>query len=157
MSRNFKISVGRVRVTRAAHPSEAGYIRSMRMQMDQIKKNLEDAIRKVEGATAESIVYALEPVFELSQEYVPKDTLKLMHSGFVEVDKESRSGVIRAAIGYGKHGVPHYAAFVHERVDIPHAGNTRSKFLEAAVNERIGVFGRRLARRVQELTGLDGG
>jgi len=153
VGQTLSFTVGRVRVTSASHPSEAGYIRSMRLQMEQIEKIIMGAIANIEGATPGAIRYALQPIYDRSQELVPVKTGKLKRSGFLEVQTESRSGRVRAAVGYGKHGRPLYAAFVHEMVHIPHAKGTQAKFLETAVNEKIGVFKRRLVRHLAENAG----
>ena len=146
--------IGRLRVTKAAHPSEAGYIRSMRIQTDHLAAIIKQVSDNVHAATAPAIQYALQPIFEKSQEYVPVDTGRLKRSGFNRVDKESRSGNVRVLIGYGRYGKPHYAAFVHEMVHIPHARGTRAKFLEDAVNEGLHLFKRRLVRRMGQLAGF---
>lgn len=148
------IQVGRQRVTVAASPSEAGYIRSIRGQMDIIKKNMLKLIEGIEGATPEAIRFGLEPIFEESQRLVPVDTGVLKQSGYIEVRTEPRGGRIRAEIGYGLHGRPHYAGFVHEMVHIPHAPPTQAKYLEAAINTKIGDFQRRVGFFLQKATGL---
>lgn len=148
------IQVGRQRVTVAAHPSEAGYIRSIRSQMDVITKNMLKLIEGIENVTPHAIRFGLEPIFTESQRLVPVDTGDLKASGYVEVRTESRGGRVRAEIGYGKHGRPHYAGFVHEMVQIPHAGVTQAKYLEAAVNKHIGDFVRRVSLFIQKGTGL---
>ncbi len=156
MAGPLSLSIGRVRITRAAHPSEAGYIVSMRNQWAAIEKVILQAIDNVGRVTPGAITYALQPIFDRSQELVPVDTGKLKRSGFIETQTEYRSGRVRAAIGYGKHGSPHYAAFVHEMVNIPHAKGTQAKFLETAVNEKLGLFKRRLIRHLATQSGLKG-
>lgn len=146
------VSVGRVRVTRAVTPSEAGYIVHMRKQADQLGNIIQDVIDRVENATPEGILYALEPVMELSQQYVPVLKGKLKASAFQEV-KQTASGA-QATIGYAKHGQPHYAAFVHEMMNRRHAHGKRAKFLESAINERIHIFAARLIEFMRAKTGL---
>lgn len=148
------ISVGRVRVTVAASPSEAGYIRGIRTQMNVIMKNMQKLIDGVENATPQAIKFGLIPMFEESQRLVPIDTGNLKASGYVEVRTEPRGGRIRAEIGYGRHGRPHYAGFVHEMLQIPHAPPTQAKYLEAAINKHIGEFPFRIARFMQKATGI---
>ena len=148
------IQVGRQRVTVAASPSEAGYIRSIRKQMDAIRKNMQKLIVGIENATPHAIKFGLEPIFEESQRLVPVDTGDLKASGYVEVRTEGRSGRVRAEIGYGLHGKPHYAGFVHEMIHIPHAGATQAKYLEAAINKHIGDYVRRVALFMQKATGI---
>lgn len=149
------LQVGRQRVTAAAHPSEGGYIRTIRGQMDGIMNNMLKLIEGIEGATPAAIRFGLRPIFEESQRLVPVDTGDLKQSGYVEVRTESRSGRVRAEIGYGLYGRPHYAGFVHEMVHIRHAAPTQAKYLEAAVNSKLGDFVRRVGFFLQKATGLD--
>ena len=148
------VSVGRVRVTSAISPGEPGYIRSMRLQMEHITSQLNLAASKVKFVTAKGMLYALEPIMELSQELVPVDTGRLKRSAFSEVVKISKG--FRASIGYARYGQPKYAAFVHEMVHIPHnrPAKAQAKFLEAAVQQRIGHFERRLFYYVKEQMGF---
>ncbi len=148
----IRASVGRVRVTSATLPGEPGYIRSMRLQMDQIAKVLKEAIDGVERVTAQGIAFALEPILARSQELVPEDSGKLKRSAFIETF-ESATGP-GAIIGYARFGQPHYAAFVHEMIHIPHARGKSAKFLEIAVNEKTGIFKRRLFRYITENSGF---
>jgi hypothetical protein len=73
-------------------------------------------------------VEALEPTFDKSQELVPVLTGALKRSGFLGVG-ESRGKKV-AEIGYGRGGVPFYAARVHEDLDVYHKPPTQAKFLE---------------------------
>jgi hypothetical protein len=154
----IQATIGRIRVTKAAYPSEAGYIRSMRLQTDELERVIQQVARKVGFATPDAIVYALQPIFDRSQELVPVDTGKLKRSGFLKTDREYRSGRVRAQVGYAQHGQPHYAAFVHEMLHIPHhsPAGASAKFLEIAVNEKLGSFKDRLVARMTQQVGLKG-
>ena len=145
-------TIGRVRVTKAVSPGEPGYIRSMRLQMDHIAQNLEKVAEQFTFATAKGMAYAMEPIMELSQELVPVDKGVLKRSGFIEVRKITRG--YKAVIGYAKYGKPHYAAFVHEMLHVPHQKGKQAKFLEAAVQQRIGHFERRLRAYVTSQMGF---
>ena len=145
-------SVGRVRVTVAASPSEAGYIQSIRKQMDAIGQNLKKVTDRIQNITPEALIFGVQPIFDRSQELVPVDTGTLKSSGFIET-RETSQGV-GVFVGYGRFGKPHYAGFVHERLDIRHAKGKQAKFLEAAVNEKIGDFTRRVALYIKRETGL---
>jgi hypothetical protein len=138
----IKLTLSRERVTRVVSPSEAGYIRFMRGQMEGIMANMTNVVAHIQNVTAHAIVFGLEPAFKRSQELVPVDTGDLKRSGFLEV-RPRKSGV-DAAIGYGRFGQPSYAAMVHERLDFRHAPPTQAKFLETAINEHIGDFQRRV-------------
>ena len=146
-------NIGRVRITGSAKRGEKSYIRSVRVQMDEIIRNLNTVIKNVERATPGAIEEALMPIFELSQEYVPYDTGKLFRSGFLRQEK-TRSGNVRVAIGYAKHGVPYYAGWVHEMMHIPHQKGKSAKFLERAVNERIHIFKYRLQEEMSKRSGM---
>lgn len=140
----FGTSVGRIRVTSVVSPSEAGYIRSMRDQasdMDQVIKNV---IKKFRTVSADAMMFAAQPIMDRSQELVPVDTGRLINSAFLFKGPESKLGNIKVFMGYARFGQPHYAAFVHERVDIKHAKGKSAKFLEKAVNEKLPVFTSRL-------------
>lgn len=145
-------SVGRVRVTRAAQPSEAGYIRSIHEQMKAIEQNLLALINRIENVTPEALEFGLLPVFERSQELVPVDTGRLKASGFIETRQEAQG--TSAVVGYGRFGIPAYAGFVHEMLDIPHAPPTQAKFLETAINEKMGDFERRVGFFIAKETGI---
>ncbi len=145
-------SVGRVRVTVAASPSEGNYIRTMRKQMEGIIGSVKKVIDRIEKVTPAALVFGVQPIFDLSQELVPIDTGDLKASGFIET-RETSSGT-GVFVGYGRFGKPHYAAFVHEMVNIPHAKGKQAKFLEAAVDQKIGDFERRVALFMSRETGL---
>ena len=149
-SPQFGFSVGRIRVTSAASPSEGRYIQNMRNQTKDLNDIIKKVMDHVVGVTPHAIIHALEPIYDRSQELVPKDTRKLMKSGFIEVNTEGRSGNVRALIGYARFGKPQYAAFVHEMVHIPHARGESAKFLEIAINEKIGNFDRRLTNYMRQ-------
>lgn len=147
-----RATIGRVRVTSAVSPGEPGYIRSMRLQMDQIAKVLDDAVKNIKGVTAQGMAYALEPIMIASQKIVPYDKGVLHDSGFIEV-RESIAGPV-AVIGYARYGQPHYAAFVHEMLHIPHQKGKSAKFLEIAINQGMGLFKRRLINYIVANSGL---
>ena len=107
-----------------------------RLAMAQIIKQYADLIGKLKGATPEILKQALMPTFKRAQYYVPEDTGVLWESGKVTVE-------------IGKHGKPvgsitfgsteaWYAALVHEYVWLNHQAPTRSKYLQAAMEENIG-------------------
>lgn len=152
MAEPLQLNIGRVRRTVAASPSEKAYIKSIRDQMAVIRNNLLKVINHIENITPEAIRFGLKPIFDESQRLVPVDTGDLKASGFIEVRKTSTGAT--AAIGYARHGRPNYAGFVHERLDFRHASPTQAKFLEVAVNTRIGDFQRRVVLFYQKQAGL---
>ena len=150
------VSIGRVRRTRVVSPSEAGYITSMNRQAQALTDKILQVAQNVGDATPDAILFALQPIYERSQELVPVRTGKLKSSGFLTIITTTANNV-KAAIGYARYGQPHYAAFVHEMVHIPHAKGTQAKFLEAAVNEKIFQFERRLTNYLRNAGGFANG
>jgi len=143
----FNITIGRVRANRRViSPSEARYVESMREQAEELSGAIQAVIDRFPTATREAIKEGLDPIYDLSQEYCPVgETENLINSAFME-DRDRAVGPM-VVIGYAKHGKPHYAAIVHERTWVKHAGARASgaraksaKFLERAVNERIHIF-----------------
>jgi hypothetical protein len=147
-------SVGRTRVpgTMRFNPGSATYVRAIKTQMDQISMRLEKTIKNIKDVTPEAVIYGLQPILELSQQYVPVDTGDLKRSGFIEARKTTTG--TRAVIGYAKNGVPNYAAWVHEMMHIPHAKGKSAKFLERAVNERIHILKPRIVDYLKQKAGL---
>ena len=142
MAAMLQLSVGRERVTSAATPSEASYIKSIRNQMRVVRENMEAITNHVDNITPEALEFGLKPIFEESQRLVPVDTGRLKRSGFIET-RRTAGGTI-AAIGYGRFGIPHYTAVVHENLLFRHAQPTQAKFLEVAISTKLGDFRRRV-------------
>ena len=103
--------------------------------MADIVNRYRQLIAHAVGVTPEFLVFALQPVFDKSQEYVPVRTGALKRSGYIEAQQQSGGAI--AEVGYARGGQPQYATLVHELVDIPHAPPTRSKFLQAALEEEF--------------------
>jgi hypothetical protein len=95
-------------------------------------------IRQLRSATPTIIYDALMPVFNRSQVYVPKKTGALMASGHLQVGT-TLSGRPEGSITYGGKDAP-YAALVHEMTGRAHSPPTRSKFLQAALEEELDSF-----------------
>jgi len=87
-------------------------------------------------------VYGLEPIYDESQRLVPVDRGKLKASGFLEINR--RKNGVTVYMGYGRHGRPHYAAIVHERLDFQHLPPTQAKYLEDAVKTKLSTMERRI-------------
>lgn len=104
----------------------------MRNSLGDILENLNMFINGVNDAIPEVLEEGLRPTFDKSLEYCPVASGVLRDSGYLEV--ESFRGKHVVAIGYGKGGRPSYAVFVHE-MPFAHEAPTRSKFLEAALDE----------------------
>lgn len=121
--------VGRQKVTHSTGPYEAGYVKSISRQLDKVIANYTSLISELRINSEDVIYDALEPTFQLSQKYCPKDTRRLVNSGFIEKAKDKA----RVVLGYAKQGNPPYAAMVHELTHLNHKSPTRSKFLLAAL------------------------
>jgi len=143
MAAILQLNVGRQRRTSVVGPSESAYIGQIQAQLRLIRENMLKVTKHIENVTPEAIEFGLKPILEESQRLVPVDTGRLKRSGFVET-RQTAGGTV-AAIGYGRYGRPTYAAFVHENLNVRHAPPTQAKFLEVAVNTKIGDFGRRVA------------
>ena len=133
-SAKIKANVGRVRNTANTPGDQAAYIKGINTQLNNIISNFQSVVDALQEQAPEVLIEALQPAFDLSQEYVPVDTGDLKASGFLREVKDNRNPTV--AIGYASAGNPSYAAFVHERVDINHAAPTRSKYLLAALEEK---------------------
>lgn len=128
MAKLFNASVGR----RIFRGSQAGAV-SAKASMANVIRNYQKIVDNLEGVTPEVLYEALEPTFEKSKVYCPKDTGKLVASGYLE--NTSFRGNPRVEIGYGKNGEPDYAAAVHENLEWKHKAPTRAKWLQAALGE----------------------
>lgn len=108
-------------------------------QLSVLLGEISDLARSL-GENSDAILQkALEKPFKQSQVYCPKDTLDLVKSGRLTVERSSTKGrPATATISYGSNGWPFYAAIVHEKTQNRHAPPTRAKFLEAAVREDMG-------------------
>lgn len=103
--------------------------------------------------TPEAMVEALEPTMDLSDHYAPKDTHTMVNSRYNEVRK-SRGGVVRATVGYNRHGEAPYTIFVHEMPQFYHDPPTQAKFLERALDEETPEIIGRLAAGIKSRSGL---
>lgn len=143
MARVFRARIGRQRITKGIRPSEASYTRSIRSQMEQLEQNLSAVITQLKDVTPAVLEVALRPTFQKALNRTPVDTGDLKASGYLE----TRTGThVKAEIGFGKRGNPHYTAFVHERVDVPHKAPTQAKFLQSAIEEDLDEIPKRLER-----------
>ena len=147
----IKVRVGATRFSKAnpvMYPSQARYAEAINAQMASVTKELNSIIDQFEDMTPEIMLEALEPTFEKSKRYCPKDTEELVASAYLEIT-EFR-GKPRVEMGYAKHGHPFYAAYVHEIPTYEHDPPTRYKFLEAALKEDADRYARELARLMWE-------
>ncbi len=145
---SFKARIGRSRVDKFVSEYEAGYTLSIRSQMEEIERNILAVFKGVEEELPEILLEALRPTFAKSQRYTPKLTGALRSSGYLEVTNTGKNTVV--TIGYAKGGSPWYAAMVHERTDKYHRPPTRSKFLQAALEEDMEDIQNKVAQMLIE-------
>lgn len=152
MAPRLQLKMGLTKVRKPQYASEPGFVSAVNEQLKVLTEELKDIFDQVEGATAEITKEALEPTFEKSKLYCPKDTHELVNSGYLEVT--SFRGKPQVEMGYGKGGSPRYAVYVHEMTQYNHAFPTRSKFMEAAINEDMGSLPHRIADGYMRFMGL---
>ncbi len=135
-ARTVRFRVGPGRITSGMAPHTANYTRQIRSQMKSVEQSFRRLIDTIGANSPAAVEAALQPIFDRSQELVPKKTGALKNSGFLKVSPGLK-GSARGEVGYGKAGVPPYAAIVHEDLDAQHASPTQAKYLEQAVNENL--------------------
>lgn len=140
----IKIRMG----SRSAHKYNAA---DLNRQLNRLVQNFQGLAAHMGDQSPEILREALEPTFEKSKVYCPKDTLKLVNSGYLEVQQTS-SGA-QAALGYARGGSPFYAVYVHE---IPryHKEPTKWKWLQFALQEDEPVIEELLIRGVQRASNV---
>lgn len=146
------IGVGRSHIRAWAKGSAAELGRQLNSAFRELVDDIDWYFRKVEDALPEDMAKAMEPTFEKSQTYCPKDTHDLVNSGYMAVEKY-RNGA-RLEMGYGKDNKPDYAIYVHEMTNYTHEEPTRAKFLQAPIEEDFHLILQRISEAVKERTGL---
>lgn len=114
-----------------------------RLAMAQVIKQYADLIGKLKGITPTALRQALTPTFKRAQFYVPEKTGALWESGKLTVET-GKSGKPVGRITFGN-AEAWYAALVHEYTWLAHQAPTRSKYLQAAMEENVGDMLRLLA------------
>lgn len=132
MVRPLKLSVGRQFVFSSNSSASGALTRQARSQFQVIEDNYAKFVQHMGNEAPQILKEAMEPTFDKSKEYCPKDSGTLVNSGFMEV--ESFRGGARLELGYAKNNKPSYAIYVHE-MPYAHDAPTRSKWLQAAVDE----------------------
>jgi hypothetical protein len=129
------INVGLKRVPKASSTYQAAFTRSTRESMAAIIENYRSLVNAIRDATPQILHDIMEPVFDLSQLYCPVKTGKLQDSGRISAHETGTR--VRVDISYGDGANVPYAAIVHERTELAHAPPTRSKYLQAALEESL--------------------
>lgn len=119
-------------------------------QVRGLTKVFEQWINGLDEAMGEVVVEAIRPTFEKALSYTPVDTAALVESGYLELETLYRRKVV--AIGFARGNKPDYAIYVHE-MPYSHQAPTRSKFLEAAIDEDWRTLQDRFARLTKEAAG----
>lgn len=153
MAKQFrpKVFMGKQNFRSSDEGAENALNQQFQSSLKEIVDNLWDFVQHMENVSADMLVEALEPTFGKAIEYCPKDTHELVNSAYLEA--ESFRGGARAEMGFGKGGNPFYAIYVHE-MPYNHAYPTRSKFLEAALDEDYFAIINSLPRIVNEYAGV---
>jgi hypothetical protein len=107
-----------------------------RLAMAEILGRYDKMIRRFKDASPQIIEDAMRPVFKKAQYYVPEDTGNLWASGKLESGRRNSNGRPYARIVFGDESAP-YAAIVHEFTWLKHEAPTRSKYLQAAMEEGL--------------------
>jgi hypothetical protein len=121
-----------------------------RSNMADITENLTEFVEGVKAGAGEVLVEALEETFGKALEYCPEDSGTLKDSAYLEA--ETRRGKSVCAIGFGRGGQPDYAIYVHE-LPYQHDAPTRSKFLEAALDEDYFAILNKIPKLIRERAG----
>lgn len=137
MATKLKLRMGLTKTYKPRYASEPGFVQAVNKQMNALKDDLQYIMDQFADVTPDIVLDALQPTFDKSQVYVPKKTLELMHSGYLEITSRSRTKPF-VEMGYGKGGEPRYAVYVHELTTYHHEAPTQAKFLERAINEDVG-------------------
>jgi hypothetical protein len=137
-------AVGLRRISAGTYSAQAASTRAARQNLKSAIAAVQRVLEKVENATPEGLRYAVQPIFDRSQELVPVDTGKLRDSGYIEVTSTARGS--RVVVGYAKAGDPHYAVYVHENLYAKHLPPTGARFLYGAFEE----LGDQVAPRLAE-------
>lgn len=133
--KRLHVRLGIERLRKPKYASEPGFLRDVQKMTKTLEEELEYIFDQFEDVTPDIVYDAMEPTFEKSKVYCPKNTGALVNSGYLEVTQRGKSPYVE--IGYGKGGKPRYTPYVHEMTGQYHEHPTRSKWLEAAVNEDL--------------------
>lgn len=108
-----------------------------RLNMANIIKEYTNLLNKFKVASPAACEAALKPIFKRAQFLVPEDTGALWESGQLTSGVNAK-GKAFADITFGNEEA-WYAALVHEFVWLHHEAPTRSKYLQAAMEEGLGA------------------
>jgi hypothetical protein len=118
--------------------------------MEDVIQRFTRLVADIKGATPDILAEAFLPTFELSLLYVPYKTGALQSTGKLEPVYDASKP--KAVISYGD-ALVNYAAIVHERVDLFHMPPTRSKYLQAALEETLDEIRPRVIKLLRSAIG----
>lgn len=150
--RPIRAKVGKQSIPNTASQTEAEFTAAVNRQLGDLVDNFKAFVAHMQDVSADVLYDALEPTFRKSQRYAPVKTKALVNSGYLE--KRQFRGESVVEIGYGKGGEPHYAPYVHERLDLQHKSPTKAKFLQAALEEDANSIQSRIVRGMKEASGV---
>lgn len=127
-------------------------IKDTRKAILTVEKDIAKFLNGIKELTAGALQYALEPTFELSQEYCPVKTGRLKGSGYIKVTSTAFGP--RGVVGYAPRNDPPYATWVHEHTSVHHEAPTRAKFLQAALEEKQGDLIERVKKYISDSVGM---
>ena len=149
-ARTFKPHMGSKQMRTSYGASSNALTAAFRDSMGNILSEYDRFVEHIEEVTPDILKEAIQPTLDKAVYYCPKNTGELAASAYLEV--ESRRGQHVVAIGFGKRGQPSYAVYVHE-MPYRHEEPTRSKFLQAAVEEDYNMFTRRVPQLIKAAAG----
>lgn len=148
----FKANVGLSRISSKTDSTQANFTQSVRQSMAGIIAEYRRWIEHMNVQSADVLVEALTPTFELSQELVPVATGALKESGYVE--KRTIGGVSSVEIGYARGGNPDYAVIVHEDPDMQHKPPTQFKYLQVPIEQDFDNVKERVIAGLKAISGV---
>lgn len=148
--RTFRPHMGSRQMRTSYGASSNALTSAFRDSMGTILGEYDRFVEHIEGVTPDILKEAIRPTLDKAIRYCPKDSGDLAASAYLEV--ESRRGAHVVAIGFGKGGQPGYAIYVHE-MPYKHDAPTRSKFLQAAIEEDYGIFSNRVPQLIKAAAG----
>lgn len=130
----FRSSVGKSTRTFPGGQSQRDYTQQTKAEMESVIRRYSKAIEELKGAGQIILYKIVEPTYELSQVYCPEDKGDLKSSGYIQATNQF------VEVGYARGGKPHYAVYVHEKLENRHFPPTRAKWLQGALEEDIGNY-----------------
>lgn len=143
---------GNVRIGSKAYWNKE-FTSGSRTDMAAVVDRFANFLQGIENANADALEIALAPTFDKAVTYCPVDSGKLVNSADIQLATKSDGSAV-CRISFGGKGDVHYAAIVHERTDLHHHAPTRSKFLQAAVEEDLRSMKRRYTLALKSLLGI---